>query len=190
MDTAATNLLGDRYGFFSDRALRRSRSPPPAGDERHRADADGSHALGDRRFPLEPAVQSRRRRFGDLNADGYTGDLPAGVMPGSGCRDLNLDAVNASRTSRGLTAVTTSIARASPTSICGCRRSFRIATVPRRVHRAAVQHLRPRELQRRRTATSAPATTPPDGRCSARARRCSRTSTRRRGRRSSRCVQF
>jgi len=27
-------------------------------------------------------------------------------MPGSGCRDLNLDAVNASRTSRGLTPVT------------------------------------------------------------------------------------
>jgi hypothetical protein len=45
--------------------------------------------------------------FGDLNNDGYTGDLPAGVMPGSGCRDLNLDAVNAARTSRGLTPVTT-----------------------------------------------------------------------------------
>jgi hypothetical protein len=41
-----------------------------------------------------------------LNNDGYTNDLPAGVMPGSGCRDLNLDAVNAFRTARGLTPVT------------------------------------------------------------------------------------
>jgi len=42
-----------------------------------------------------------------LNADGYTGDLPAGILPGAGCRDLDLNAVNAARTSRGLTAVTT-----------------------------------------------------------------------------------
>ena len=41
-----------------------------------------------------------------MAGDGYTGDLPAGIMPGSGCRDLNLDAVNVSRTSRGLTPVT------------------------------------------------------------------------------------
>ena len=34
-------------------------------------------------------------------------DLPAGVLPGTGCRDMNLDAVNAFRRSRGLTEVTT-----------------------------------------------------------------------------------
>jgi hypothetical protein len=41
----------------------------------------------------------------DLNNDGYTGDLPAGVLPGSGCRDLNLDAINGFRRGRGLTEV-------------------------------------------------------------------------------------
>jgi hypothetical protein len=37
-----------------------------------------------------------------LDADGYNGDLPTGVMPGTGCRGLNLDAVNAFRVSRNL----------------------------------------------------------------------------------------
>ena len=41
----------------------------------------------------------------DLDGDGYTGDLPPGVTPGSGCRGLNLDAVNAFRASRNLAAV-------------------------------------------------------------------------------------
>ena len=44
--------------------------------------------------------------LGDLNNDGYTGDLPAGVLPASGCRSLNLDAINGVRTGRGLTPVT------------------------------------------------------------------------------------
>jgi hypothetical protein len=44
--------------------------------------------------------------FGDLNNDGYVNDLPTGVLPGSGCRDLDLDAVNAARTARNLTPVT------------------------------------------------------------------------------------
>src|SRR6266508_2287923 len=43
----------------------------------------------------------------DLNGDGYTGDLPSGVAVGSGCRGLNLDAVNAFRAARGLAAVST-----------------------------------------------------------------------------------
>ena len=42
----------------------------------------------------------------DLNADGYTGDLPAGVALGSGCRGLDLSAVNTFRASRSLAAVT------------------------------------------------------------------------------------
>jgi hypothetical protein len=38
----------------------------------------------------------------DSPGDGYTGDLPTGVAVGSGCRDLNLDAVNTFRASRNL----------------------------------------------------------------------------------------
>ena len=41
----------------------------------------------------------------DLNRDGYGSDRPPGVTPSSGCRDLNLDAVNELRVSRGLTPV-------------------------------------------------------------------------------------
>jgi hypothetical protein len=106
MDTNATNLLADRYGFFQiERA--------GAADRRHRLVTSGivqmpmdlmMSVIADFRSSLHfnPTAS-----FGDLNNDGYTGDLPAGVMPGSGCRDLNLDAVNAARTSRGLTPVTT-----------------------------------------------------------------------------------
>jgi outer membrane receptor protein involved in Fe transport len=42
---------------------------------------------------------------GDLNNDTLTGDLPPGVLPGSGCRDLNLTAINVFRTGRNLTPV-------------------------------------------------------------------------------------
>lgn len=41
----------------------------------------------------------------DLDRDSYTGDLPPGVTPRSGCRGLNLDAINTFRASRGLAAV-------------------------------------------------------------------------------------
>ena len=44
--------------------------------------------------------------LGDLNGDGYTGDLPGGVLPNTGCRALNLDAINSVRTGRNLTPVT------------------------------------------------------------------------------------
>jgi hypothetical protein len=105
-DVSSTNLLADRYGFFSIERY-------GAADRRHRLVTSGIvvlpaelqlSAIADFRSSLRfnPSAS-----FGDLNADGYTGDLPAGIMPGSGCRDLNLDAVNAARTSRGLTAVTT-----------------------------------------------------------------------------------
>ena len=104
-DTQATNLIADRYGFFSIERY-------GAADRRNRLVVSGIvqlpadtqlSAIGDFRSDLRfnPTAS-----FGDLNNDGYTGDLPAGVMPGSGCRDLNLDAVNASRTARGLTPVT------------------------------------------------------------------------------------
>ena len=106
MDTAATNLLGDRYGFFSIERY-------GAADRRHRLVTSGIVQMPmDLMMSVIADFRSSLRfnptaSFGDLQLDGYTGDLPAGVMPGSGCRDLNLDAVNASRTSRGLTAVTT-----------------------------------------------------------------------------------
>ncbi len=104
-DTQATNLLGDRYGFFSIERY-------GAADRRHRLVTSGIvqlpvgfqlSAIADLRSSLRFAPTSTR----DLNGDGYTGDLPAGVMPGSGCRDLNLDALNTFRRGRGLTEVTT-----------------------------------------------------------------------------------
>jgi hypothetical protein len=105
MDISATNALADRYGFFEiERA--------GAADRRHRLVTSAIAQLPmDFLLSVIADFRSALRfnpsaSFGDLNADGYTGDLPAGIMPGSGCRDLNLDAVNAARTSRGLTAVT------------------------------------------------------------------------------------
>jgi hypothetical protein len=60
-------------------------------------------AIGDFRSSLPFSPSSS---LGDLNNDGYTGDLPAGILPGTGCRNLNLPAINAVRTGRGQTAVT------------------------------------------------------------------------------------
>jgi hypothetical protein len=58
-------------------------------------------AIGDFRSSLPFSPSSAV----DLNNDGYTGDLPAGVTLGSGCRELNLDAINAFRAARSLAAV-------------------------------------------------------------------------------------
>jgi len=105
MDTSATNLLADRYGFYSIERY-------GAADRRHRLVTSGIvqlpaginfSAIADFRSSLRFNPTSSL----DLNGDGYTGDLPAGVLPGTGCRDLNLDAVNAFRRGRGLTEVTT-----------------------------------------------------------------------------------
>jgi outer membrane receptor protein involved in Fe transport len=104
-DQSFTNSLGDRYGYFQvDRY--------GTADRRHRLVASGIvqlpgqaqvSAIGDFRssLPFSPSAA-----LGDLNNDGYTGDLPAGVLPGTGCRNLNLDAINAIRAGRGLTQVT------------------------------------------------------------------------------------
>src|SRR5256885_3449104 len=104
-DTQATNLLADRYGFFSIERY-------GAADRRHRLVVSGIVQLP--KDVMLSAIADFRSslRFNpttsfDLNNDGYTGDLPGGVLPGTGCRDLNLDAVNAFRRSRGLTEVTT-----------------------------------------------------------------------------------
>jgi hypothetical protein len=41
----------------------------------------------------------------DINVDGYASDIPAGVTRFSGCRDLNLSAINVFRQSRNVAAV-------------------------------------------------------------------------------------
>jgi outer membrane receptor protein involved in Fe transport len=104
-DNNFTSNLGDQYGFNK---LRRA----GVADRRHRLVASGIvqmpwdmqlSAIGDFRSSLPFSPSSAL----DLNSDGYTGDLPAGVLPGSGCRSLNLEAINAFRGGRGLTPVTT-----------------------------------------------------------------------------------
>ncbi|HEY2942498.1 MAG TPA: hypothetical protein VGN09_08705, partial [Vicinamibacteria bacterium] len=76
-------------------------------DRRHRLVASGIvqlpfdaqlSAIGDFRSSL-PFRQTTQV---DLNGDGYTGDMPPGVAVGSGCRDLDVQAVNTFRQSRGL----------------------------------------------------------------------------------------
>lgn len=105
-DNNFINWLGDRYGFYK---IER----PGVADRRHRLVTSGIVSLpylmqmsviADFRssLPFNPISSV------DINRDGYTGnDLPGGVMPFSGCRDLNLDAVNTFRTGRGLTPVST-----------------------------------------------------------------------------------
>jgi hypothetical protein len=103
-DIGFSNALGDKYGYtkFSRWGV---------ADRRHRLVVSGivqlpwqmqASVIGDFRSSLPFGPSSS---LGDLNGDGYTGDLPAGVLPNSGCRSLNLTAINAVRTSRGLTPV-------------------------------------------------------------------------------------
>jgi hypothetical protein len=96
--------LGNLYGFNK---LARD----GAADRRHRLVVSGILALpwdmqvsaiGDFRSSLPFSPSSSL----DLNNDGYTGDLPANVLPGSGCRSLNLEAINSFRQGRNLTPVT------------------------------------------------------------------------------------
>jgi outer membrane receptor protein involved in Fe transport len=105
VDKGRTSALGDQYGYVPY-------SRDGAADRRHRLVASGMFlapwevqlsAIGDFRsaLPFSPSTSY------DLNGDGYTGDLPAGIKPGSGCRSLNMDTVNAFRTSRGLSTITT-----------------------------------------------------------------------------------
>jgi hypothetical protein len=126
MDTQATNQLGDRYGFFSIERY-------GAADRRHRLVTSGIvqlpadlmlSAIADFRSSLRFAPSSAL----DLNGDGYAIDLPAGVMPGTGCRDLNLDAVNTFRRGRGLTEVTTVDCPGFANVDLRLSKTFRIAT--------------------------------------------------------------
>jgi outer membrane receptor protein involved in Fe transport len=103
-DTNFSNTYISPYGFSEDTIY-------AVADRRHRLVASGIVAL-----PFEAQVSAildlrSSLPFGptsslDLNGDGYTGDLPAGVIRMSGCRGLDLNAVNTFRSSRGLAPVT------------------------------------------------------------------------------------
>lgn len=103
------NFIGTRVDVYGYSKVRRA----GAADRRHRLVASGIAQLpfdaqvsviGDFRSSLPFTPSST---LGDLNNDTLTGDLPPGVLPGSGCRELNLDAINTLRRSRNLTPVTT-----------------------------------------------------------------------------------
>jgi outer membrane receptor protein involved in Fe transport len=103
-DSSIRNNLADVYGYA------RVDSPAIA-DRRHRVVASGIvelpyamqvSAILDLRssLPFNPQTQL------DLNNDTYPQDVPPGVQFRSGCRDLNVEALNRFRVSRGLAAVT------------------------------------------------------------------------------------
>ncbi len=103
-DNGFTSAYSDAYGFVKRESFY------AAADRRHRLVVSSIlqlpldiqiSAIGDFRSSLRFSPTSAV----DLNGDTYTGDLPAGVTLGSGCRDLNLDAINAFRTARNLAAV-------------------------------------------------------------------------------------
>jgi len=104
-DIGFTNSQADFYGYQRQETW-------GASDRRHRLVLSGIvqlpfqmqvSTIGDFRSPLRFSPTSN---LGDLNGDGYTGDLPAGIISGAGCRDLDLDALNAVRVPRGLPAIT------------------------------------------------------------------------------------
>jgi outer membrane receptor protein involved in Fe transport len=102
-DSVIRNSQGDYYGF------QRVDSPSTA-DRRHRLVVSGIvqlpyqmqvSAIADFRsqLPFNPGSSL------DINRDGYTGDNPPGVAFRSGCRNLDIDAINTFRASRSLAAV-------------------------------------------------------------------------------------
>ena len=102
-DSALRNAVADVYGFTRIDSV-------GLADRRHRLvtsgivslpyDAQVSAILDLRsNLPFNPATTL------DINNDGYTNDTPRGVGYRSGCRDLNLDAINVFRAGRGLAAV-------------------------------------------------------------------------------------
>jgi hypothetical protein len=97
------NTAPDVYGYAK---VKRS----GAADRRHRLVTSGmvqmpADILVSAILDLRSALRMDPTTSLDLDNDGYTGDLPSGVMPGSGCRGINMDAVNAFRTSRNLAPV-------------------------------------------------------------------------------------
>ncbi len=103
IDDTFQNVYGDRYGFFKQ-------ENPGTADRRHRLVVSGivqlpwglqTSVIGDFRssLPMNPTSGI------DINADGYAIDLPGGVTRFSGCRDLNLTAINTFRQGRALPGV-------------------------------------------------------------------------------------
>ena len=102
-DSSIRNSQGDHYGY-------QRVDSASAGDRRHRLVLSGIvqlpwqsqvSVIGDFRSSLSFNPGSSL----DINRDGYTGDNPAGVAFRSGCRALDIDAINTFRASRGLAAV-------------------------------------------------------------------------------------
>ena len=102
-DDSFTNTAADVYGYAK---IERYGSA----DRRHRLVLSGivqlpydmqASAIVDFRssLPFNPSSPF------DLDGDGYSGDLPTGLVPSSGCRDLNLGAVNDFRRSRNLSEI-------------------------------------------------------------------------------------
>jgi hypothetical protein len=104
LDEGFTSAAPDSYGFTKVEQY-------GVADRRHRLVVSGIaqlpldiqvSAISDFRssLPFRPTTSL------DLNNDTLTGDLPPGVVPGSGCRGLDLGAVNAFRAARALAPVT------------------------------------------------------------------------------------
>jgi hypothetical protein len=105
-DNMPRNTQGDYYGFQRVDSV-------SAADRRHRLVVSGIvqlpyemqvSAIGDFRssLPFNPGSSL------DINTDGYTGDNPKGVAFRSGCRALDIDAINTFRATRGLVPVSES----------------------------------------------------------------------------------
>jgi hypothetical protein len=104
-DDSFVNTAPDVYGYAKVERY-------GAADRRHRLVTSGmvqlpAEFLVSAILDLRSALRFDPQTSLDLDGDGYTGDLPTGVFPGSGCRDMSLDAVNAFRTARNLAAVST-----------------------------------------------------------------------------------
>jgi len=102
-DRSFQNVYADRYGFFKEEY-------PGQADRRHRLVVSGIVQLPwdlqvSSILDLRSSLPANPTSNLDLNGDGYTGDIPAGVTRFSICRGLNLEAVNAFRQSRNLAAV-------------------------------------------------------------------------------------
>jgi hypothetical protein len=103
-DQPFANDMGAIYGYSQENG-------DSLADRRHKLVMSGTYmlpwqmqvsAIIDLRTsqPFNPASSV------DINKDGFSIDVPPGVDFRSGCRDLNLDAINAFRASRSLAAVT------------------------------------------------------------------------------------
>jgi hypothetical protein len=102
-DNGFVNTAPDVYGYAQVEQY-------GAADRRHRLVTSGmvqlpGEVMVSAILDLRSSLAFRPSTSLDLDSDGYTGDLPTGVLNGSGCRDLDIDAVNAFRASRNLSAV-------------------------------------------------------------------------------------